>query len=817
MHRFSPRSRYVVLGSVLAAACIVGPLTEGIHTQVTSGGFTDSATSSGLRSRLSAAEMRAFLPDRGRFTFPAPYSTQGVRLTNASDCGGGGDCVEPVGYSYWSNINSHAGSNTLLVFLGLDRRTGGGGPTLFSYDKLTGATRNVGPLFSPDHPLSWSTGEGWYFSGTQPTVLYLNDGPRIRRYDVTARTLTTVFDAATHFGADKLVWQMHSSHDDRVHSATLRQNGSYEMLGCMVYDEPADRARFFPKRGDFDECQIDRSGRWLVIKENVDGVNGEDNRIIDLQTGTEQLLTDPNGAAGHSDLGFGVMVAEDNYHSRPGAVRLWNLAADMRGGHPASAAGQGVLVYEMTAWSTGVGHIAMGGVRPGAAISTQRACASNASRLDLPRINEIVCFALDGSLNTTIVAPNLSDLNAAGGGADDYSKLPKGNLDVTGEYFIWTANAGANRLDAFIVHVPPPGATGPVGAVASPGDTSGTATGSTPIQPVSAPVTSTPVSTPGMVSSPVSWTSLVNAAASGGSLKKVLGCAGCADAGALSEQRVWRGDGGVSFVARDTQAVRFVGLGGVGSGTSPESIAFAIRLGGGYAEVRESGVYKADVAVAPGDVLRVAVSSGVVRYFKNSTAIYASARRPPYPLAARAALLDRDAAVSNAGFTTTPVLALPTTTTITAAVAWTGLVNTRADAGTLTKTGGCDGCADAAAVSAQRLTGDGSVSVRASDPQGLCFIGLGSGTAAADPMRLQFALRVQRGYVEVRESGEYKADVPIVTGDLLRIAIRGGAVEYSKNGSVFYTSRRAPSYPLVAEAAMLELRSTLSSVLISGS
>src|SRR5207247_1791934 len=33
-------------------------------------------------------------------------------------------------------------------------------------------------------------------------------------------------------------------------------------------------------------------------------------------------------------------------------------------------------------------------------------------------------------------------------------KLPKGNLDVTGSYFIWTSNMGGNRLDAFIVKVP---------------------------------------------------------------------------------------------------------------------------------------------------------------------------------------------------------------------------------------------------------------------------------------------------------------------------------------------------------------------------
>ena len=43
---------------------------------------------------------------------------------------------------------------------------------------------------------------------------------------------------------------------------------------------------------------------------------------------------------------------------------------------------------------------------------------------------------------------------AGGCCAGDYSKYPKGNLDVTGRYFIWTTNLSGNRLDAFVVKVP---------------------------------------------------------------------------------------------------------------------------------------------------------------------------------------------------------------------------------------------------------------------------------------------------------------------------------------------------------------------------
>src|SRR5262249_26251257 len=134
--------------------------SQSVSAQSGSGGFMASATDSGLRPRLSTGQIQAFMPARGPFTFPAPYNTQGARITNSNDCGGQ-DCVHPVGYSYWANMNNHVGSNRILIFLGLERRTGGGGPTLFSYDKNTGEVRNEGPLFSPESPCSLSTGEGW--------------------------------------------------------------------------------------------------------------------------------------------------------------------------------------------------------------------------------------------------------------------------------------------------------------------------------------------------------------------------------------------------------------------------------------------------------------------------------------------------------------------------------------------------------------------------------------------------------------------------------------------------------------------------------
>ncbi|HKY33165.1 MAG TPA: LamG-like jellyroll fold domain-containing protein [Candidatus Polarisedimenticolia bacterium] len=451
--------------ALLALACLL------IHTGSSSaqslppfpGGFLEKASSTEVRPRLSASTLSSLLPQRGPFTFPAPWSTGAARITNGSDCGGT-DCVLPVGYSYWRNTNNHAGSDTMLIFLTLSAARGGTGPTLFSYNKLTEEVRNLGPLFDASSPLRSATGEGWYFSATRPTALYLNSGSRLLRHDVLQRTTETVYDAASQFGGGIYIWQMHSSDDDKVHIATVRSSSTSAMLGCLAYHEEPKRFSYYPARGRLDECHLDKSGRWMVMLDNVDGAYGEDNRIVDLSTGTERLLLDQQGAAGHADVGHGYMVNEDDWNSLPGAVRLWRLDTLTSS-----------LVYHMTDWSVDVGHITHGNGRPGAAPEQQFACSSNASRPSMPRANEVVCFRLDTSRDVLVVAPVMTDLDAPGGG-DDYSKDPKGNLDVTGQYFVWTSNAGTGRLDAFLVKVPAhrlmgaQDVTPPTAAVVSPAD-----------------------------------------------------------------------------------------------------------------------------------------------------------------------------------------------------------------------------------------------------------------------------------------------------------------------------------------------------------
>jgi hypothetical protein len=92
------------------------------------GGFVELATSTDVRPVPTPADLQVLLPDRGQFTFPAPYATTGVRLTNASDCSEWYDCVMALTGGAWPNINNSAGSQHLYVVIGLDRTNGGAGP-----------------------------------------------------------------------------------------------------------------------------------------------------------------------------------------------------------------------------------------------------------------------------------------------------------------------------------------------------------------------------------------------------------------------------------------------------------------------------------------------------------------------------------------------------------------------------------------------------------------------------------------------------------------------------------------------------------------
>ncbi len=184
----------------------------------------------------------------------------------------------------------------------------------------------------------------------------------------------------------------------------------------------------------------------------------------------------------------------------------------------------------------------------------------------------------------------------------------------------------------------------------------------------------------------VIWTNPVNVTATGNSIQKTSGCDGCEDAGAISLQQILSGDGYLEFTASETTTLGFVGLSVGDTGTGSVEIRFAIRLQSGIAEVRESGISRTTTTFVTGDVFRISVQSGVVKYYKNGVLFYTSGLAPAYPLLVDSTLVSLDASISNAvisGVLSTLIVVNDTTAPVISAMR---AVNSGASSATITWT-----------------------------------------------------------------------------------------------------------------------------------
>jgi hypothetical protein len=150
-------------------------------------------------------------------------------------------------------------------------------------------------------------------------------------------------------------------------------------------------------------------------------------------------------------------------------------------------------------------------------------------------------------------------------------------------------------------------------------------------------------------------------------------------------------------------------------------------------------------------------------------------------------------------------------------IVWTVLVNVAANGNSLRKTTGCDGCADAGAVSTQSITsGDGYVEFTASETTTYRGLGLSNGNSDTSLPDIDFAVFLTpAGYAEVRENGVWKVDTPYAPGTVFRVAVVNGRIQYSKNGVVFYTSSRLPAYPLLVDTTLWSLNATITNAVIA--
>lgn len=303
--------------------------------------------------------------------------------------------VAPIGMSYWRNINQHAGSDILEVCLSINNEL-----TTFMLDK-----RSLDVLSERQLGIQ-HTGEGINYSRKYSDMLYYGMN-------------NEYFKLNTKTGAKELVWispynlwQIHMNYNEDIFSGTLKDD-NWNIVGFGVND------RLFPLKFKPDECQIDKSGEWLCIKETRDD-DKLVNRFINIKTEAERIIQAEEGAIGHSDCGWGYILGENSFSNLGGAVDFLDLNTGAR-----------KLVYHTGKWN--LGYVSLTNARPN---TSERFLVSSA----------------DGRL--LIIDSNgkdkqICDLPIT----DDYPIRPKANQCPNGEYAVWT-DARSGKLEAYIVRIP---------------------------------------------------------------------------------------------------------------------------------------------------------------------------------------------------------------------------------------------------------------------------------------------------------------------------------------------------------------------------
>jgi RHS repeat-associated protein len=161
------------------------------------------------------------------------------------------------------------------------------------------------------------------------------------------------------------------------------------------------------------------------------------------------------------------------------------------------------------------------------------------------------------------------------------------------------------------------------------------------------------------------------------------------------------------------------------------------------------------------------------------------------------------------------VAAAGTAPSSTQNVAWTSAVGVSVNGNSLQRVSG--GFFGGAASSQSIASGDGYVEFTATETNKNRWCGLSNGNSNVFSADIDFAVYlVSGGEVQILEGGAYKGSFNYAAGDRFSVGVTGGVVTYSKNGTVFYTSATAPTYPLLVDTTLYETGGTITNAVISG-
>jgi len=365
------------------------------------------------------------LPAAGGIVIDPTFETRIMRLTDAND---GPNCINA--YSYWPTFNIN--STRLMVHNGI-------APLLYQFDPVQFKILSKAVWDTPT-PIGGSIGwEDAIWSGSDPDVIYAHDnlGMHLWAYNVATKTYTQVFDLTDQYNRGDYLWQMSKAVTTDNVFAFTRRDARYNVVGYLVWRRDRNQVVYDVTTNQLDEVQVDKSGRYLVVKTGQQGAGAIEVQVVDLKTLTVENLTDngPDYAPGHSDNGNRIVVGADNWRNQ---VTFRTLA------HPHSL--YTLISYESD-WTQDY-HISM--LADNEKWVLLSSYSGETGTPDGPFHDEIYQVATDGSGSVRRLAHHFS---IYGG---DYYASPRADISRDGRLIAFTSNWGieGGRKDVFILKIP---------------------------------------------------------------------------------------------------------------------------------------------------------------------------------------------------------------------------------------------------------------------------------------------------------------------------------------------------------------------------
>jgi hypothetical protein len=363
----------------------------------------------------------------GKFVDPT-FGTEILRVTDESNTVDGGTF-----YSYWPTFN--ADNSRLLV-----RTANDGTAHVYDFDPVNftiGSRKLI-----PASPAGYPNLESAIWSGPDPDALYALVGTKIYAYHPSNGSYTLIADFSSEFRGDFL-WQLSvsRSNDDVFAFARRRTNatGGSDYVGYGAYSR-SQKALIINQTiqpNDMDEVQIDKSGRWLVVKGEFKTIGGAS--IRDLQNGGARKVLrygPPDYAPGHSDNAAGFVSGFNNYLN---TIDRRNFQNPMP------------IITELSLgkdWSQGI-HVSHLADNDGWMLVSLYEVAAVPAPLG-PYHNEIILVKTDGSESVIRILHHRSVYKS-------YYDTPRANISRDGRFIAFTSNwGGRERHDLFIARIEPP-------------------------------------------------------------------------------------------------------------------------------------------------------------------------------------------------------------------------------------------------------------------------------------------------------------------------------------------------------------------------